>query len=106
MSCCQPRNRTLAHAIAAGEFGKRSTFRPSPAGLGLLRICQFRFPAHALPALLRLAAALGGADADKIALHSAKPPKTAIINRPVLVPVSAHGSAKAGGSPRNWPSLL
>ena len=27
------------------------------------------FPAHALPALLRAAAALGGAGADKIALH-------------------------------------
>ena len=65
----QSRNRALAHAIAAREFGKRSTLRPSPSGLGLLRLRQFRFPAHALPALLRPAAALGGAGADKVALH-------------------------------------
>jgi len=35
----------------------------------LLRLRQFRFAAHALPALLRPAAALGGAGADKISLH-------------------------------------
>jgi hypothetical protein len=44
---------------AAREFGKRGTFGTPLAGLG-----QFRFPAHALPALLRPAAALGGAGAD------------------------------------------
>jgi hypothetical protein len=55
--------------VAARQFGKRGTFRPALAGLGLLRLGQFRFPAHALPALLRPAAALGGAGADKIALH-------------------------------------
>jgi hypothetical protein len=51
-----------------------------------------------LAALLRPAAALGGAGADKIALHVRQPPRTAIINRPVLVPVSAQGSA----SDRNY----
>jgi hypothetical protein len=37
--------------------------------------------------------AFGGTGADKIALDSARPPSTASIKRPVLVPVSAHGSA-------------
>jgi Resolvase, N terminal domain len=55
--------------VAAREFGKRSTLRPSPSGLGLLRRRQFRRTAHALPALLRPAAAFGGTGADKIALH-------------------------------------
>ena len=55
--------------VAAREFGKRRALRPSAAGLVLLRLCQFRFPAHALPALLRPAAPLGGAGADKVALH-------------------------------------
>ena len=42
------------------------------------------------PALLRPAAALGGTGADKIA--SAKPRRTTIINRPVLVSSSIIGS--------------
>jgi hypothetical protein len=47
-----------------------------------------------LPALLCPAAALGGAGADKVARStSANLPNTAVINRPVLVLVSAHGSA-------------
>jgi hypothetical protein len=37
---------------------------PPLAGLGRLLGRQFRFPAHALPALLCPAAALGGAGAD------------------------------------------
>jgi hypothetical protein len=65
----QSRNRALADVVAAREFHKRSAFGPSPAGLVLLRLGQFRFPPHALPALLRPAAALGGAGADKVALH-------------------------------------
>ena len=59
--------------VAAREFGKRGTFGPPFAGLGLLRLRQFRFPTHALPALLRPAAALGGAGADKVSSTSAKP---------------------------------
>ena len=55
--------------VAAGKFRKRSTFGPALAGLGLLRLGQFRFPAHALPALLRPAAPLGGAGANKVTLH-------------------------------------
>ena len=52
-----------------------------------------------LPALLRPAAALGGAGARiRSRSISASPPNTAIINRPMLVPVSAHSSA----SERNW----
>ena len=65
----QSRNRALAYVVAAREFGKRRALRPSPAGLGLPRIGEFRGSTHALPALLRPAAALGGAGADKIALH-------------------------------------
>ena len=55
--------------VAAREFGESSTLRPPPSGLGLLRRRQLRRTAHTLPALLRPAAALGGAGADKIALH-------------------------------------
>jgi hypothetical protein len=55
--------------IAAGEFGKRGTLRPPPPCLGLLRVSEFRGSAHALPALLRPAASLGGAGADKVALQ-------------------------------------
>ena len=40
------------------------------------------------------APAFGGAGADKIAFHVRSPPSTPSIKRPVLVPVSAHGSAK------------
>ncbi len=68
-SCGEPRNRALAHAVAAREFGERRALRTSPACLGLLRRRQFWRTAHALSALLRPAAALGGAGADKIALH-------------------------------------
>jgi len=50
-------NRALSYAVAARKFGKRSTLRPSPPGLGLLRHRQFRRTAHALPALLHPAAA-------------------------------------------------
>jgi hypothetical protein len=35
----------------------------------------------------------GGAGADQVALHVGEAPRTASIKRPVLVPVSAHGSA-------------
>jgi hypothetical protein len=55
--------------FSQSEFRERGTFGPATAGLVLLRLCQFRFPAHALPALLRPAAALGGAGSDKVALH-------------------------------------
>ncbi len=60
---------SITLTVAAREFDKRGTLRPALAGLGLLFLGQFRFPAHALPALLRPAAALGGAGADKVALH-------------------------------------
>src|SRR5689334_8754052 len=46
-----------------------------------------------LPARLRPAASFRRARPDEVALHVRQPPRTAIINRPVLVPVSAHGSA-------------
>jgi Pentapeptide repeats (8 copies) len=65
----ESRNRALADAIAAREFGKRSAFGPAATGLVLLCRRQFRGPAHMLPTLLRPAAAFSGAGADKIALH-------------------------------------
>jgi hypothetical protein len=46
-----------------------------------------------LPLHLGAAPAFSGAGADKIALNIRKPAGTASIKRPVLVPVSAHGSA-------------
>jgi hypothetical protein len=60
----QPRNCALADTVAARQFCEGSTLRPSPSGFGLLRLGQFRFAAHALPALRCPAAALGGAGAD------------------------------------------
>src|SRR5690348_16082619 len=63
----QPGNRTLAHTVAAREFCEGSSLRTA-VGLGLLRRRQFRGTAHMLPALLRPAAAFGGAGADEIAL--------------------------------------
>jgi hypothetical protein len=75
----QPGNRALSYAVAARKFGKRTPSArrrrasASPPGLGLLRLRQFRRTAHALPALLRPASALGGADADKTALDISEP---------------------------------
>jgi hypothetical protein len=59
--------------VVAREFGKRRALRTSPSCLGLLRRRQFRFPAQVLPTLLRPVAALGGADADKLALERRQP---------------------------------
>jgi hypothetical protein len=64
-----PRNRALSHAVAAREFGKGRALRAPPPCFCLLRIGQFWFPAHVLPALLRPTTALGGAGADEITLH-------------------------------------
>ena len=59
----------------------------------LLCIGQSRRSAHVLAAFFGPASAFGGARADKIALDtSANPPRTAIIKRPVLLPVSARRS--------------
>jgi hypothetical protein len=77
----------LANVVAPREFGKRSTLPPSPSGLGPLRRRQFRRSPHVLSALLRPAAALAGADADKLALYVGEAASTAIISRAVLVPV-------------------
>src|SRR5205823_12044845 len=65
----EPRNRAFPHAVAAGELGEGGTLGPASAGLGLLRGRQFLGTAHMLAALLRPAAALGGAGADQIALQ-------------------------------------
>jgi len=46
------------------RFRERGTFGATAAGLGLLCRCQLRRSAHALPALMRLAAALGTARTD------------------------------------------
>jgi len=58
----------FADAVAARQFGERGTFGASAAALVLLRLGQFRFPAHALNAVLRPTAALGRPGADKISL--------------------------------------
>lgn len=55
--------------VAAREFGKRGTFGPPLASLGLLRVGEVRGSAHMLPAFLRSAPSLGGAGADKVTLH-------------------------------------
>ena len=86
-------NCALAHVVAAGKFSKRRAFGASSPRFGLLRFSKFRGSAYVLPALLRTAPAFGSAGADKIALNIGQPPSTASIKRPVLVPVSAHGSA-------------
>jgi hypothetical protein len=55
--------------VPAREFSERRALRTSPAGLGLLRIGQFRRSSHVPPGLLRPAAPFGSAGADKVALH-------------------------------------
>jgi hypothetical protein len=63
--------------------------RPSPAGLSPLPWRQLRRSAHVLPALLRPATARSGAGTRST---SARSPSTAIMSRPMLVPVCARGS--------------
>jgi hypothetical protein len=70
---CRAANGGYADVVAAGEFVERSALRASSGGLLLLCRCQGRGSAHALPALLRPAAALGGAGADKVALDVGEP---------------------------------
>ena len=84
--------------VAAREFGKRGTLRPPPAGLDLLRLCQFWFPAHALPALLRPAAALGDAGADKITFNVGQ----AAENGNHQAPGAGAGVEPWPGQERNW----
>jgi len=74
--------------IAAGEFVERSTLHAPSGGLFLL------VSAHSFPrALARLRPS-----AARVRIRSrstsVSPSSTASIKRPVLVPVSAHGSAK------------
>ena len=73
MGLSKARNSAFSDTVAAGQFGKGRALRSAVAGLGLLRCRQFRGTAHMLAALLRPAAALGGASADKIALHVRQP---------------------------------
>jgi len=65
----QPGNRRGAHVIAARQLLERGPFGPALAGLCLLLRGEGRGAAHVLPTGRRPAAALGSADADKIALH-------------------------------------
>jgi hypothetical protein len=90
----QPRNCALSHAVAAREFGKRSALRAPPPCFGLLRRRQFQRSAHMLPALLRPAAAFGGAGADKIALDTGVGIKrpSAVLVRPEVLPKGNRGS--------------
>jgi hypothetical protein len=90
---CHSANGGYADIVAAGEFVERSALHTATAGLFLLYRSECRASAHVLSLGLGAASAVGGAGADKVALHVASPPNTAIISRPVLVPVSAHGSA-------------
>jgi hypothetical protein len=90
---CHSANGGYADIVAAGEFVERSALHTATAGLFLLYRSECRGSAHVLSLGLGAASAVGGAGADKVALHVASPPNTAIISRPVLVPVSAHGSA-------------
>jgi hypothetical protein len=83
------------HGVAAGEFVERSALRAALGGLYLLRrsvsaggrpICCPWALARLLPSAVRVRI--------RSRSTSARPPRTAIISRPVLVPVSAHGSAR------------
>jgi hypothetical protein len=87
-------NGGYADVVAVGEFVKRSALH---AGLGsIFSLCRgVPTVGPYAPTGLAAAPALGSAGVDRIALNtSARPPNTASIERPVLVPVSAHGSAK------------
>jgi hypothetical protein len=91
VSRSQSRNRALGYVVAAREFGERRALRTSPAGLGLLRVSQFRGSAHVLAALLRAAAALGGTGADKVALHMREAAQHGNHEPPVLVSATRLG---------------
>jgi len=86
-------NGGYADVVAPGKFVQRSTLRAVCGGLLLLgrTECGGR-PIRCPWALARL---LPSAVRVRIRSRStsASPPKTAIIKLPVLVPVSAHGSA-------------
>src|SRR3954467_13063147 len=72
---------------------KGSAFRSSAAGLSLLRCRQFRETAHMLHALLRPAATLGGAGADKTALDVRQSAENGNYQLPGAVVGVGHGSA-------------
>jgi hypothetical protein len=83
----------LPTSYLPGEFGKCGTFGTSLASLGLLVVGQSRRPAMRCPR--RCARLPPSAVRVRIRSRStsAEPPSTANISRPVLVPVSVHGSA-------------
>jgi hypothetical protein len=95
----EPRNRRPADIVALRQFLQRSALRAPSDGLFLLGRCEGRGAAHVLP--LGLARLLPSAVRVRIRSRStsARPPRTASIKRPVLVPVSAHGSARIGIAP-------
>ena len=93
------RNRRQPDIVALRQFLERRTLGAAAAGLRLLRVGEFRGAAMRCPrAFARLRPS-----AVRVRIRSrstsASPPSTAIISRPVLVEVSAHGSA----SDRNCP---
>ena len=83
--------------VTVRQFLERCTFGAA-AGLHLLRVGEFRAAAHALSSRLCPASASAVRVRIRSRSTSAKRPSTAIISRPVLVPVSAHGPA---GAPHN-----
>jgi hypothetical protein len=62
-------NGGYADVVAAREFVERSALRAASGGFFLLCRSECGGSAHLLPSGLGAASALGGAGADKIALH-------------------------------------
>ena len=87
---CGPRraaNSGYADVVVLGEFVQRSAPRAASGGLLMLRpICCPWALARLLPSAVRVRI--------RSRSTSARPPSTASIKRPVLVPVSVHGSAR------------
>ena len=85
-----------ADVVAVCQFLACFALRPPPPCFLLLLRRELRWAAHMLAARLRPAPAFRRARADLVAFHVRSPASTAIIKRPVLVAVSAHGSATMG----------
>jgi hypothetical protein len=82
--------------VAVGQFLQRRALRAPSGGLFLLGRCFSGMGGGPWPFPWALARLLPSAVRVRIRSRStsAKPPSTAGIKRPVLVPVSAHGSAE------------
>ena len=78
----KPRNRAVAHIVAARDLAHRLARVAAADGLALLMVGELRLAAHANAAFFGAGAALAGAGADQLTFELSQPPKTVSIKRP------------------------